>query len=119
MSDTVQARAPGRPPHLGVKSWHRSSPLERRVRSVLAPREKGDELAVTTNSEVVTRVLRIGRRYLGRSLTAREGVQLRRHARSAKPSEITRLLYRWRDDLTEREVRGLQPLTHVVDVMWA
>ena len=81
-----RVRRRGRPPHVGVKSWHRSVPLERLVRSVLAPREQGDELAATTNSEVVVRILRIGRRYVGRVLTAPEQQQLRRAARSAKPS---------------------------------
>ena len=86
---------------------------------MLAPREKDAEIADTTNSDIVRRVLLIGRRYLGRALTAREEARLRRHARRATPSEITRLLYCWRDDLTHREVRDLQPLTNVLDVMWA
>ena len=123
MSSTAQARhrvrRRGHPPHRGAKSSQRSFLLERLVRFVVSTREPHDEQAVTANSRVVTHVLRIGRRYLGRALTADETTQLRELARSAKPSEITRRLYRWQYDLTDREMRGLQSYPTLLEAMWA
>ena len=80
---------------------------------------QGDELAVTTTSEVIVRVQRIARSYLRRPLTAAETRRVRELARSATPSEITRVLYRWRGNLSDRLVRTLQPRADLSAIMWA
>ena len=63
------------------------------MRSVVAFRSKDDELAVMTNAEMTARVLRVGRCSVGRTLSPRERRRLRRLAQSARPCEITRVLY--------------------------
>ncbi len=109
----------GRSPRRGVKAWRRSPPLERLVRSVVAFRSKDDELAVMTNAEMTARVLRIGRCAVGRTLSPRERRRLRRLAQSARPCEITRVLYQWRGTLTDRLVRTVQRREDIRDMIWA
>ena len=109
----------GRSPRREVKAWRRSPPLERLVRSVVAFRSKDDELAVMTNAEMTARVLRIGRCSVGRTLSPRERRRLRRLAQSARPCEITRVLYQWRGTLTDRLVRTVQRREDIRDMIWA
>ena len=78
------------------------------MRSVVAFRSTDDELAVMTNAEMTARVIRIGRCAVGRTLSPRERRRLRRLAQSARPCEITRVLYQWRGTLTDRLVRTVQ-----------
>ena len=56
---------------------------------------------------------------VGRTLSPRERRRLRRLAQSARPCEITRVLYPWRGTLTDRLVRTVQRREDIRDMIWA
>ena len=106
----------GRRPARGVKSWRRADGFQRRLRTMLASRDKDDPESLT---EVTFGLFAAAEEFLERPLSRAERMQLATQVRTAKPSEIMRLLHQWRGSLTDRAVRTLQRREDVEALCWA
>ena len=94
----------GRPESPTLGRWRNPEVLGRRVSTILGDRDPEDAESIT----LVGRKLRaLAERNLLRPLTSDERSQLLKLTATAKPSEITRLLQRWRHGLPDRKVRRL------------
>ena len=110
----------GRPTRPKMRRWLNDETYVPRVASIIGLRDKTDEEALT---EVTYALEALARETLpDGAQTAGRSEALRRLARHAKPSLVSRTLLSWRLDLEDRIIRKIQQrkdLKEVAEICWA
>jgi hypothetical protein len=110
----------GRPVRVAMRRWLNDEAHVARIRSIVGAREKMDEETLTAVSYALDALAR--ETVPVEALTERRVAALRRLARHATPSLISRTLLSWRlglEDRILREIQQRQDLKEIAEICWA